>query len=128
MPRPYHRPHSNTWWLKRRPYFVFMMREWSAVVVAVYVVLLLVLVAKVRDGQEAYEGYVDFLQSPVLIAFHIVALLFALLHTITWFQAVPKALPLRRGEELVSPVLMIGANYVAMAAVSVVVAAIFLLD
>ena len=28
MPRPYHRPHSNTWWLKRRPYFVFMMREW----------------------------------------------------------------------------------------------------
>ena len=127
MAGPLPRRHSNLWWLSRRPYAVFMLREWSALVVAIYVVLLLVLVTKVRDGVAAYDGYVDFLQSPPLIAFHVVALLFALLHTATWFQAVPKGLPLRRGEERVPPALMIGGNYVAWAAVSAVVAALFLL-
>ncbi len=128
MTNPYPRQHSNAWWLKRRPYTAFMVREWSAVFLAGYVVLLLLLVMKVQDGGKSYEDYVDFLQSPPLLAFHVVALLFALLHTVTWFAAVPKGLPLRRGENLVPPALMIGGNYVAWAVVSAVVAAVFLLD
>ncbi len=127
MANPYPRTVSRTWWLKRWPYRIFMLREMSAVFVAAYVVLLLVLVTKVHDGAAAFEGYLDFLQSPLLIAFHVVALLFVMLHVITWFQAVPKGLPLRRGEERVPPVLMIGASYVGWLAVSVVVAAVFLL-
>ena len=127
MARPYPRTVSNTWWLKRWPYRIFMLRELSAVFVAAYVVLLLLLVTKVHDGAAAFEGYLDFLQSPLLIAFHVVALLFVMLHVITWFQAVPKGLPLRRGEERVPPALMIGSSYVGWLAVSVVVAAIFLL-
>ena len=128
MAGPLPRRHSNAWWLKRRSYAVFMAREWSALFVAIYVVLLLLLVAKVDAGERAFDDYVDVLQSPPLIVFHVVALLFALLHTVTWFQAMPKGLPLRRGEEPVPPVLMIGANYVVWAVVSAVVAAVFLLD
>ena len=128
MAGPLPRRHSNTWWLRRWPYRIFMLREWSASFVAVYVVLLLVLVQRVNDGLTAYEGYLDFLQSPPLIAFHVVALLFALLHTATWFQAVPKGLPLKRGETRVPPMLMIAGSYAAWAAVSAVVALIFLLD
>ncbi len=127
MARPYPRTVSYTWWLKRWPYRIFMLRELSAVFVAAYVVLLLVLVMKVHDGAAAFQDYLDFLQSPVLIAFHVVALLFVILHAITWFQAVPKGLPLRRGEERVPPALMIGASYAGWLVVSAVVAAIFLL-
>jgi len=127
MARPYPRTVSNIWWLKRWPYRIFMLRELSSVFLAAYVVLLLVLVTKVHDGAKEFAGYLDFLQSPVLIAFHVVALLFVLLHTVTWFQAVPKGLPLRRGEERVPPALVIGATYVALLVVTVVVALIFLL-
>ncbi len=127
MARPYPRTVSNTWWLKRWPYRIFMLRELSAVFVAAYVVLLLLLVTKVHDGASAFEGYLDFLQSPVLIAFHVVALLFVMLHDFTWFQAVPKGLPIRRGEERVPPAAIIGASYAGWLVVSVVVAAIFLL-
>ncbi len=126
MSRPYPRTVSNLWWLKRWPYRIFMVRELSAVFAAVYAVLLLVLVTKVHDGAAAFEDYRDFLQSPVLIAFHVVALLFSLVHTVTWFQAVPKGLPLRRGEERVPPTLMIGASYFGWLLVTVVVAVIFL--
>ena len=127
MARPYPRTTSNTWWLKRWPYRIFILRELSAVFLAAYVVLLLVLVSKVHDGAKAFEDYLDVLQSPVLVAFHVVALLFMLLHTVTFFQAMPKGMPLRRGEERVPPALMIGANYVAWLVVTVIVAAIFLL-
>ena len=127
MARPYPRTVSKTWWLKRWPYRIFMLRELSAVFVAAYVVLLLVLVTKVHDGASAFEGYLDTLQSPGLIGFHVVALLFVMLHAITWFQAVPKGLPIRRGEERVPPAAIIGASYAGWLVVSVVVAAIFLL-
>jgi fumarate reductase subunit C len=126
MAKPYPRAVSNTWWLKRWPYRIFILRELSALFLAAYVVLLLVLVSKVHDGAKAFEDYLNVLQSPLLIAFHVVALLFMLLHTVTFFQAMPKGLPMRRGEELMPPALMIGGNYVAWLMVTVVVAAIFL--
>ena len=129
MTNPLPRRHSNLWWLSRRPYFVFFLREWSSLFIALYAVLLVILTSKVLDGEVAYRGYVDdVLGSPVLIAFHVVALCFAVLHTVTWFGAVPKGLPLRRGEDLVPPALMIGASYVIWAVVTVVVAAVFLLN
>jgi fumarate reductase subunit C len=126
-PTPYSRPPSRTWWLKRRPYFVFVLREWSALFAAVYVISLVVLVGKVFDGEASFVDYRERLQSPVLLGFHAVALAFALLHTITWFQAVPKAMRLRIGERRVPPELLVGANYAAWAAVSVAVAFLFLL-
>ncbi|MDP6604894.1 MAG: fumarate reductase subunit C [Dehalococcoidia bacterium] len=129
MANPLPRRHSNLWWLKRRPYFIFFLREWSSLFIAGYAVLLLILTSKVLDGEAAYNSYVnDVLESPLLIGFHVVALLFAVLHTVTWFGAVPKGLALRRGEDPVPPSLIIGGSYAAWAVVTIVVAAVFLLD
>ena len=58
-------------------------------------------------------AFKNTLKSPGLLVFNSIALIFALLHSVTWFQAVPKALPLRRGENKVPPRLLIGAHYVA---------------
>src|SRR6266567_4684437 len=123
---PYPRQHSNTWFLKRWPYRIFMLRELSAVFLALYTVLLLVLVTKVHQGADAFRAYAGMLGSPAFVVFSIVVLLFALLHSVTWFQAMPKGLPLRRGEEKVPPILLIGANYVVMVALTVIVLAIVL--
>jgi len=123
---PYPRQHSKTWFLKRAPYVLFVLRELSAVFMAGYVVLVLVLVTKLHDGKGAYRSFEHTLKSPGLVIFTSVALLFALLHTATWFQAVPKALPVRRGEYKVPPPLLIGAHYVAMIAVSAIVLVITL--
>lgn len=129
MAGPLPRTHSNAWWLKRRSYFVFMMREWSALFVGIYALLLLLLTSKVLESEAAYQSFVDdVLAAPVVIAFHIVALAFAILHTITWFLAVPKGLPLRRGEDLIPPVLIVGGAYASWIGISVIIAALFLVD
>jgi fumarate reductase subunit C len=103
-----------------------MLRELSAVFLALYVVLMVILVDRVHAGETAYEAYRDVLTSPLVILFHLVALAFALLHTLTWFQAVPKAIRIRRGEEFVPPQALIGAHVLAWLGISAVIIGIFL--
>jgi fumarate reductase subunit C len=122
----YPRQQSTTWYLKRWPYLLFILREFSAVFLAAYMFVLLVLVMKVHNGRNSFETFTDTLKSPWFIAFNTVVLLFALLHTITWFMAVPSAVQLRRGEEKVPPRLLIGATYLVMLGASAVVLAIVL--
>jgi len=105
-----------------------MLRELSSVFLAAYTVVLLVLVSKVHDGQAAFEDFVDTLQSPLLIAFHIVALAFALLHTATWFQAVPQAIRVFHGEDRVPAQALVGTHFLAWAGITVVILAIVLVE
>ena len=124
--KPYIRPMPATWWLKRTPYLFFMVRELTSVFVAAYVVIFLVMIRRLLEGQAAYEAFLASLRSPLAILFHMVALAFALFHTITWFHLTPKAVAVRIGEERVKPALIIAPNYVAWAVVSAVVAWILL--
>jgi len=115
-----------SWWLKRRSYLVFMLRELSSVFVAGYVVLFLMMIHRLSQGPAQYEAFMASLRSPVAILFHFVALAFALLHTITWFNLTPKAMAVWRGEERLAPALMIVPNYVGWIVVSGVIAWIVL--
>ncbi len=125
MPGPLPRAKSNTWWNRRWPYRVFLLRELSAFAVAAYMVVLLLLVQAVRAGD---RSFIDVLEDPRMVAVHIVVLAFALLHTATWFRAMPKGLPLKLGGRRVPPRMIILGSYVAWAAASLVVLAVFLVE
>jgi fumarate reductase subunit C len=120
--KPYIRPMPASWWLKRPSYLLFMMRELSCVFVGGYVVIFLLMLRNLSRGPAEYEAYMAMLRSPLAIAFHIVALAFALLHTITWFQATPKAMAVWKGEERLPAAMMIIPNYVGWVVASAVVA------
>src|SRR5437016_2002002 len=124
MPAP--RQYSNTWFLKRWPYRIYMLRELSAVFLAVYTALMILLVAKVHDGANAFRVYVDTLQSPGLVLFAVVALLFALLHSVTWFRAMPSVLSPGRRYGRASRPLLIGAPYAVMLGLTAIVLGIVL--
>ena len=118
----YHRPVSNTWWLKRKTYILFMIRELTSVFVAGYCIFLLVLVYKLTQGAAAYGDFMAALKSPISVALHLITLIFVLYHTITWFNLTPKLLVLYRGEERIPEGLVAGTFYVGWAVVSVIVA------
>ncbi len=127
MARPYPRQHaSKTWYLKRAPYRVFILREWSSLFIAIYFTWLVTLAGRAREGADSLQGYVDdALSNPLAVLLNLVILAFALLHTVTWFTAVPKAIRVRRGDEFVPPQLLIGAHYAAFAGISVLLLAFF---
>jgi len=122
MREPYRRPMSSTtWWLNKRNYLLFMLRELTSVFIAAFLVLYLVQLAQLARGAEAYTAFLQRLASPGWIIFHLVALAAALYHSITWFNLLPQVMVMRRGEERVPPVFIAGSNYLAWVAISVVI-------
>ena len=116
------RPMPATWWLERKPYFIYMVREATSIFVAAYVVVLLVMLHRFSQGPEAYAAFLEGLKSPGAIVFHVVALAFALFHTITWFQATPKAVAVWKGEQRLPAPMLIIPNYVVWIIVSAILA------
>ena len=109
-----------TWWLRRPSYFKFMMRELSAVFVAIFLVVLLVQVRRIGQGPEAYAAVLQTLRSPGWILFHVVALGFAIFHSVTWFNLTGVVQVVRVGERQVPPRLVAGGAFAAWGVVSLV--------
>lgn len=127
MSEPYHRPISaTTWWLAKRNYVLFMLRELTSVFIAVFLVVFLVQLAELAEGAEGYAAAAARLASPGWIVFHLLVLVAALYHSITWFNLTPQVIIVRRGEERVPPVVIAGAHYLAWLVVSVVILLIVL--
>ncbi len=122
MSGPYRRPMSSTtWWLNKRNYLLFMLRELTSVFIAAFLVLYLVQLAQLAGGAEAYAAFLERLASPGWIVFHLLALVAALYHSIPWFNLLPQVMVVRRGEERVPSVFIAGSNYIAWLAISVVI-------
>lgn len=92
-PRRYKRPMSRTWWLRNPRYTLFILREFSAVFMVVFVLIYLVQFVKLGSGEASYNAYLDLMDTPLWIAIHVVVLAFALLHSVTWINLIPKGLP-----------------------------------
>jgi fumarate reductase subunit C len=124
--KPYIRSIPKTWWLRQRSYLLFMIREFTSVFIAGYCIFLLIFIYKLGQGREVYGEIIDFLSSPLSIVLHIVALIFAIYHSVTWFNLTPQVLVLRIGEEKIPAFLISGANIVAWLLLSAIVAWIIL--
>ena len=94
-PTTYRQPVSRLWWLKKRTYFLFVMRELSSVFVAWFAVFLMIMVFAIGRSEASYQKFMNWAASPVVIVINIVALAFLVLHTVTWFALTPQAMVVR---------------------------------
>lgn len=119
--KEYVRPMGATWWLERRPYTLFILRELTALFIGGYAIFLLVLLYQAQQGLPAFTSFVQGLNSPVSLVLHAIVLLMALYHTITWFNVTPKVLVFWRGEHRVAAATIIAAHWILWLVVSAVV-------
>ncbi len=68
-----------------------MLREGTAVPAVWFSIELIFGLFALKNGPEAWAGFVDFLQNPVIVIINLITLAAALLHTKTWFELAPKA-------------------------------------
>lgn len=121
-PRPYVREIARTRWFLRRPrYLRYMAREITCVFIGAHTVLLLVGIARLAEGPEAYQAFLRALQNPASIVLLALALGFSIYHSVTWFNLTPKALPVQVGERFLPDAVVAGAHYAAWAALSAAV-------
>jgi fumarate reductase subunit C len=120
--RPYSRSTSTTWWWLARPRYIrYMAREVSCIFIAGYTGVIVVGLVRLSQGAAAWDAFLEALQMPASVAFHLLALAFALYHTTTWFKLTPKAMPVRLGEVQLPGGVIIGAHYAGWALVSALV-------
>lgn len=118
MAKPHVPKMPTDWWLRKRVYLLFMVRELTSVFVAAYCVFLLFGLWRLRAGEDPWNGFLSGLHSPWSMGFHLIALAMALYHTVTFLNLAPKVLVLRRGEEKIPAFFIAGAHYVAWIVVS----------
>ena len=125
---PYRRPVPAAWWLKKRVYFLFILREFTSVFIAIYVILFLLMLYNLSIGRAAYEAYLRFLATPGMIGFHVLALIAALYHTFTWFSLVPNINVVRIGEDRVPAIAIVAPLFIGWIVVSAMIAWIVLVS
>jgi fumarate reductase subunit C len=118
----YRAPIPIFWWVRRRSYFLFVLRELSSVFVAWSVVFLLLLISSISQGPATYQRFLDWSANPLVVLLNLVALLFVVMHAITWFNLAPKAIVVRLRGKRVPPRLIAASQYVAWAVVSAFIA------
>ena len=121
-PRWYRPRMSVFWWVGRRSYLVFVLRELSSVFVAWSVVFLLLLVHAVSQGGKQYQQFLNLSSNPWMLALNIVTLAFLVFHAITWFNLAPQAMVVRLRGNRVPRSWITGAHYAAWALLSALVA------
>jgi fumarate reductase subunit C len=124
--RRYHQPVSPLWWLRRRFYLLYALRELSCLFIGWFVVYLLLLVASINIGEDRYQQFLSASTNPWLLLLNTIALLFVVLHAVTWFNQTPQAIVIRVRGQRVPRQAIITFMYLLWAVLSVVAAWIIL--
>jgi fumarate reductase subunit C len=120
--KDYVRPWPITWWLRYRNYFFFMVREFSSVFVLLFAVYLVSGIAALARGEAAWNAWTACVAgSHTVGGVGIVALLFVLFHSVTWFLAGATVSTLRLGDRKVPPGMFVLGNMVLVAVVAAIV-------
>ncbi len=120
--KPYVRPVSRYgWWFARPRYIRYMAREASCILIGAYTILITVGLWRLSQGQAEWDSFLAALQTPLSISFHLLALAFALYHSITWFNVTPKAMPIEFGNKQLPGSVIVGAHYIVWAVVSLLI-------
>ena len=90
--KPYLRP-IRGWW-KRDPFYIrYLAMEATSILIAIYALILLFGLLRLGQGEAAYNGWLETLQSPLSVALHGLMLLVFAYHSYSWFKVMPKTMP-----------------------------------
>jgi len=120
--KPYVRKVSKTsWFMTHARYKTYMLHEVSSIFVALYMVLLIWGLFALADGPQAWGNWMSFIESPLVILLSLIAFGFFVIHTMSWFKAVPQAMRIQKGEHFIPGNLIIGGHYAVLGGFSLFV-------
>jgi fumarate reductase subunit C len=90
QPKPYRPRMSAYWYLDQWHYLRYAMRESSSFFVAYFAVVTLVQIAALEAGPTRYAQFQACMRCPGMIVLNAIALVFIMLHAVTWFTLVPR--------------------------------------
>jgi fumarate reductase subunit C len=80
--RVYYKTVPATWWTRKRHYFWYVVREFTAFPLAIWLLLLLAEIKRAGDGPANYHPHASML----FVVFSVIAFLAAMYHSITFLN------------------------------------------
>ena len=119
--RPYKRQLASTsWWLKHPRYIRYMLREFSALFIGIYILVLTVGLYRLSEGAEAYSSFLSAVGGLAGLGLAILTFIFAIYHSYTWFAVTPKAMPLRFAGKPVPAAVIVAAHWCGFIIISLI--------
>ena len=120
--RVYRRPMAAGWWTGKRHYFLYVVREFTSLPLALW---LLWFLYQVQQAQHRPANYHPA-SSTAFVVFSVIVLLFALYHSITFLSLAGSILHFRVLDRPVPPRLVVLAQFAIWAVASAVIAAVLI--
>jgi fumarate reductase subunit C len=105
------------WWTRNRHYFLYVVREFTALPLAIWLLWLLVEIKQAGDGKAHYSPP----SSTAFVIFSIIVLLFALYHSVTFLSLSGLIIRVKLFDRPVPPRFITLAMFGLWAAASVVI-------
>jgi fumarate reductase subunit C len=115
--RTYPYRQSRLWWLRNRRYLLYMVREFTAIPIAIWMVFFLVEIAGLRGGSRGYQP----LGGPVWVLFSLLCLVLALYHSVTFLRLAGQFMRIPMGDRNVPGGMIVAGAFSGFVLVSVVV-------
>lgn len=115
--KPYTAGQPANWYMHNRFFKLYMLRELTSVPVALAALNLFCGLAALAGSPEAWAGWIALQRNPLVVLFNLLAVAAACFNSKTWFEAVPKAMPIQKGEKFVPAQVLIKASWGVFAAV-----------
>jgi fumarate reductase subunit C len=113
---------SISWWVHKKPFVKFIVRELTSLFVAAYAILLIFQVRALSQGEEAWEALLGYFHTPLSIGLHIIIFIFVVFHSITWFNLAPTAMVLRIGKKRIPGAVIVTINFLMWIILSLAIA------
>lgn len=105
------------WWTRRGHYFWYMVREFTSVPLALWLLWFLVEIRRAQNGSAGYQPH----SSVGFVAFSVIVLLFALYHSVTFLSLAGKILHFNVADRPIPSSLIVVSQFGLWAVASVVI-------
>jgi fumarate reductase subunit C len=109
------------WWLGKRAYVAFIVRELTSLAVGYTALLVLAELAALARGAEAHRRLVELLAHPLAVGVNSLVLVALLIHAVTWLNLAPKAMVVRLAGRRIPGGVVLAGHYLAWIAASAAV-------
>jgi fumarate reductase subunit C len=113
---------STSWWTRRRNYFLYVVREFTSLPLALWLLWFLVEVQRAQRGPSGYAPH----SSPAFVVFSVICLIFALYHSVTFLSLAGSILHFNVLDKPVPARLVVLSQFAIWAVASAVIAAVLI--
>lgn len=125
--QPYQRQQSKFWYLSSRFYRWYMLRELTSLTTAFAALNLFWGLAALASSLESWQCWLNAQKSTFMITLNLIAIAGSLLNSKTWFEAMPKAVRIPKGNGFVAAETLVKGSWIAFGSIFVILCLIIII-